>query len=78
MTNRTDDRLARLERNARGFRPDPQLADAADLFHSDRPAWDRLPASIRSASAVYADMRDYYRRAVEAGVTPDDRGPTAA
>lgn len=78
MTDRYDDRLARLERNAAGHRHDPVLERAADLFHSDRAAWDRLPASIRSASAVYGDLRDHHRRAVAAGVITDDRGPSAA
>ncbi len=69
--------LARLERNARHFQPDPQLDRAADLFHQDRAAWDTLPAQLRSLSSIYADFREDYRAAVRAGVVPADRGPAA-
>jgi hypothetical protein len=69
MTDHLDDnRRARLELNARGHRHDPALERAADLFHTDRAAWNRLPQSVRSASSVYADLRQHHRDAVEAGV----------
>ncbi len=77
MTTRPDD-LARLEINARGHRPDPVLDRAADLFHSDRAAWDRLPRAVRDQSDVYADLRDHYRRALEAGAITDSSGPSTA
>jgi hypothetical protein len=73
MTYPSESQRARLELNARGHRPDPALERAADLFHTDRAAWNRLPLSVRSASSVYADLRQHHRDAVEAGViTPDD------
>jgi hypothetical protein len=73
-----DSKRGKLELNARGHRHDPVLERAVDLFHSDRAAWDRLPASIRSQSDIYRDMRQHHRDAVAAGVITDDRGPTAA
>lgn len=73
-----DSRLAKLELNARGHRHDPQLERFADLFHTDRAAYDRLPRAIKSQLDIYSDMRDHYRRAVEAGAITDDRGPSAA
>ncbi len=69
--------LARLERNARHFRPDPQLDRAVELFYSDREAWNRLPAQLRSQTGIYEDFREQYRAAVRAGVVPADRGSAA-
>ncbi len=66
--------LARLERNARHFQPDPQLDRAVQLFHTDRAAWDRLPRQLRSQTGIYEDFRTAYRDAVRAGVVPADRG----
>ncbi len=68
---------ARLERNARHFRPDPQLDRAVELFHSDREAWNRLPAQLRAQTGIYADFKDAYLAAVRAGVVPADRGSAA-
>lgn len=65
----------KLEANARSFTFDPVLDRAADLFHTDREAWNRLPRTIQSLSDVYADLRRYYRDAVYAGVIADDRSP---
>ncbi len=76
MTNYDFER-SRLEMNARFFQPDPQLDRAADLFHTDRAAWDKLPAQLRSQSSIYADFREYYRAAVKAGVIKADRGSAA-
>lgn len=76
--SRDDDRNARLEINARHFRYDPVLDRAADLFHTDRAAWNRLPRSVKSQTDIYADFRQQYRDAVAAGVITDDRGPDAA
>ncbi len=73
-----DQPIGRLEANARAFQVDPQLEPIADLFHTDRDRYDRLPPSIKSQLDVYSDLRDSYRRAVAAGVVPDDRGPSAA
>ena len=58
---------AKLERNARMYRPDPQL-DRADLFEKDRQAWDRLPARVRDLSLIPKDMRDVHRDAAAAGI----------
>ncbi len=68
---------ARLELNARHYQPDPQLDRAVELFYTDRAAWDRLPAQLRSQTGVYEDLRESYRAAVRAGVVPADRGPAA-
>lgn len=69
---------AALRANARLHRPDPQLDRAADLYETDRQAWEQLPARIRDLSVMHADMRATYRAAVKAGLVPDDRGPSAA
>ena len=69
---------ARLAMNARSYRHDPQLEHALELFHTDRDRFDRLPGQLKSQVGIYADFRDQYRAAVEAGVIPDDRGPSAA
>jgi len=73
-----DSAKAKLEMNARGHRHDPQLERALELFHADRAAFDRLPGQLQSQVGIYADFRDQYRAAVEAGVIPDDRGTPAA
>ena len=62
---------ASLEINARLHRFDPMLDAAADLFHTDREAWRRLPRQVQSESSVYADLREHHRRAVRAGVIPN-------
>lgn len=76
MTEPLDSRLAKLELNARLHRYDKTLDDAADLFDSDPTAWARLPRIVQDRSGMYRDARDAYRRAVEAGAIPDDRGPS--
>ncbi len=68
----------RLELNACGYRYDPTLEQAADLFDSDPQEWAKLPVVLQNHADVYRDMRASYRAAVEAGVIPDDRGPSAA
>ncbi len=72
-----DSRLAKLELNARLYRYDKTLDDAANLFDSDVAAWQRLPLIVRDRSSFYMDARDSYRRYVEAGGV-DDRGPDSA
>ncbi|MDP9427574.1 MAG: hypothetical protein M3Q47_01235 [Actinomycetota bacterium] len=67
----------RLAANARLYRPDPRLDEAADLFETDRQAWDRLPARTRDLSVIHLDLRNVYRAAVRARLIPDDRGPAA-
>ncbi len=54
------------------------LDRAVELFHSDREAWNKLPAQLRSRTGIYEDLRRAYRDAVKAGVVPDDRRPSAA
>ncbi len=77
MTDPQQLALARLERNSRHYQPDPQLDLALELFHTDRAAWDRLPAQLRSQTGIYEDFREAYRAAVRAGVVPADRGGAA-
>jgi ferric-dicitrate binding protein FerR (iron transport regulator) len=68
-----------LEINARHHRHDPVLERACELWDTDRAAFDRLPASVKSQADVYRDLRQYRRDAVEAGVfVPTDRDPSAA
>ena len=70
-----DDRLARLEINARSFRgPDPILENACRLWDEDRDAFHRLPPTVKSASDVYRDMRQAWGDAREAGVYTPYRG----
>jgi hypothetical protein len=69
---------ARLEVNARSYRPDPVLDRAADLLENDRAAWDALPLRVRSIAVEHKAFRDYYRAAVKAGVYVPDHGPDAA
>lgn len=75
MTDYLDDERARLEMNARGHHYDAGLERVADLFNTDRQAWNALPRQVQSVSSVYRDLRDHYRRAVKAGAVPDSRGP---
>lgn len=64
---------ARLELDARGHRPDPQLEEALRLHREDRAAYDQLPTAVKARAAVYADLKANFDRAVAAGVvTPDD------
>ncbi len=64
----------RVAANARMYKPDPQLDQIADLYEGDREKWDRLPSRLRDLSLLHKDMRDVYRRAVDAGLTPADPG----
>jgi len=73
-----DNQRGRMQLNARGFRYDPQMEEAARLWREDRDRFDRLGAAIQSQLGVYLDLRDHYDAAVSAGVIADDRGPTAA
>ena len=73
-----DSHRARLEINARLYRFDATLEAAADLFDQDVAAWQRLPVLLQDRSGQYRDARASYRRAVEAGAVPDDRGPSTA
>lgn len=76
-SHRIDDRAARLELNGRPFRYDANLERAADLFDADPQAWLRLPPRLQDLSGIYREFRDNYRRAVAAGVIPDDQRPPA-
>ncbi len=66
----------RLELNARAYRYDARMEQVCDLFDRDPDAWLRLHVVVQDQSGIYRDLRDHYRRAVAAGVIPDDRGPT--
>lgn len=68
-----DSRLAKLALNARMFRYNKTLDQAADLFTSDPLAWQQLPLLVRDQSGMYMDARDQYRKAVAAGAVEDDR-----
>jgi hypothetical protein len=69
--------LAGLELNGRNYRHDPMLEQACELWDTDREAFNRLPASVKSQADVYRDFRQYHRDAVAAGVyVPTD--PSAA
>lgn len=75
-----DDAAARLELNARGYSYHAGLEQLADLRDSDPAEFQRRVGHVTEALGrveVYADMRESYRRAVAAGVIPDDRGPRA-
>lgn len=71
---------ARLEINARLYRGhDPHLDPIADAMDSgDVEAWRNLPVVLIDRASIYRDARTTYRRAVQAGAIPDDRGPAAA
>lgn len=69
---------AQLISNARAFRYDADLERVLDTFFNDRPAYNRLPTAWQSRAGVYAELRDSYRTAVDAGLIPDDRTPTSA
>ena len=73
----TDPDRARLEMNARGHRHDPEMERLADLFHTDRAAWNQLPTHLQSIATSYADMREHYRAAVAAGVITEQETPNA-
>ncbi len=64
--------LGRLARNARLYRFDPVLEQAADLFDADPGAWLKLPVDLQDRSGMYRDARDTYRRAVQAGAIPKE------
>ena len=68
----------RLELNARGFHPDPEMDRLLRLRDEDPPRFATLPSSSLSAVEIYSDMKDHYTRAVAGGAIPDDRGPAAA
>lgn len=78
MTEHLDDHTARLLINARGFTYDAGLDRAADLFETDRAAWNALPQRVQSIATSYRDMREHYRAAVGAGVIPDDQSANHA
>lgn len=76
--NPRDTDLARLEMNARHFQYDAALEHAVELFHNDRPAFERLPNQLRSQVGIYQDFRQSYRDAVAAGaIKADHRGSAA-
>ncbi len=69
----------RLAANARAYKYDPALDPIADAMDcGDAEKWQRLPARLIGLASTYRDFRASYRAAVEAGVVPDDRGPSAA
>ncbi len=64
---------ARLELNARGYRYDPNLDPIADLIEQGPAAWAHVHPLLLDHASMHKDFRDHYRRAVAAGVIPDDR-----
>ena len=77
--NPADHQRAVLEVNARHFRgPDPTLERACELWDTDREAFNRLPASVKSQMSDYRDFRQAWRDAREAGVYTPYTGPDAA
>ena len=64
--------LARLARNAKLYRYDKTLDEAADLFDTDVAAWSKLPVDLQDRSGMYRDARDTYRRAIAAGAIPKE------
>ncbi len=69
----------RLAANARAYRYDAQLDPIADAMdRGDAEKWRALPVRLIGLASTYRDFRASYRAAVEAGVVPDDRGPSAA
>lgn len=79
MTDYLDSDRARLEMAVpRTFKRDPVLDNALRLFREDRPAFNALPAAVKSQVGIYCDFADAHAAAVQAGVIPDDRGPDAA
>lgn len=78
MTEHDDNARARLEINARGHRHDPIFERACELWDTDRAAYERLPASVKSQADIYRDFRQYHRDAVNAGVVTDEHTPDAA
>ncbi len=68
------DTKARLEMNAKGYKPDRDLDRVADLIEAgDRDALAKLPPRFVDLAQIQLDFRTYYRNAVAAGVIPDDR-----
>ena len=68
------DTKARLEMNAKGYKPDRDLDRVADLIEAgDRDALEKLPPRFVDLASIQMDFRDQYRRAVAAGAIPDDR-----
>ena len=78
MPDYLDVERGRLAANSRLYRPDANLDRLADMYENDRHRWDALPLQQRDLSYMHLEMRQQYRRAVAAGVIPDDRGPSAA
>ncbi len=69
----------RLAGHARPFRFDARLEPVADAMdRGDAEAWRHLHPQLIDQASVYRDFRAHYRRAVDAGAIPDDRGPSAA
>ncbi len=69
----------RLAANARAFKFDAQLDPIADQMDAgEHEKWRALPVRLIGLASTYRDFRTSYRRAVEAGVVNDDRGPSAA
>ena len=67
-----DANLARLELNAKGYRPDPLLDRVADLIDAgDHEALAKLPAKALDLGSIHRDFRDQYRAAVAAGAITD-------
>ncbi len=69
-----DTAAAILELNAKGHHYDAGMDRVADLLDGGHYAeWSKLPPAVLSQATAYTDLRAAYRRAVTAGVIPDDR-----
>jgi hypothetical protein len=64
---------AALEINACTYRYDATLDPIADLIEQGPAAWANVHPKLLSVATVHKDFRDSYRKAVAAGVIPDDR-----
>jgi hypothetical protein len=70
-----DSDMALLELKARHYQPDPNLDRAAELFATDRAAFNALPNELRSRFDLHQDFKAAYVAAVKAGAIKADRGP---
>ncbi len=73
FTDQVNTDEAKLELNARGYRYDPVLDPIVDLIEQGPSACKDVHPQLLDHASIQRDFRDQYRRAVTAGVIPDDR-----